>query len=897
MPDNTVDQALKLAAAGFHVIPIIPGDKRPPIVEWQNHATTDPETIRQWWEHRYQNFGMGIAPRQLPNGRWLFVIDIDEHNPNESGTETLRELEDAYGKLPPTLTCHSGSGNGFHLYFTAPHEIRNGKTSRLGPGIDIRGNGGQVCAPPTIHKTGNPYLWDLEHGPDTTEPADAPEWLLALLAPQEPDTPTTHLTSGLWDDLDDTPAGIYNRQNDWQQLLTADEWTLSHTDRTGEQHWTRPGKTPREGTSATVGYKNLPILKVFTSSINWLPEGTYSKFKYYAHRHHNGNMSDAARTIRQQNRATLLTATPADDPWPTPIPLSTEHPTPTFPLHTLPGWAQHIIEQVARNIQTPEDLPATLLLGAIATIRLGKTWITYPRQNWRQPTNLYVAVAVPPSIGKTPVKNLIFKPIEELEKQQIDIQRYACLEHNSEKQLLEKRQRNIIDEVTKIKSNDITTNGNYKDELQHINQRLAELTPPPTGQIFVDDITTEALGIALQETGGHIAIISAEGGIFDRIAGMYSDNGKSSLDLYLEGWSGGQYKVNRVRREPIHIPSANITIVCTIQPKTLDDIGQNKDMQGRGFLARFLLTQPSDNVGYRDRISHNHTSHEIETIYTNQIHRIYNTPHTELELTGQTSDIFADYDQHLENQLAPGQPLEHLAEWIGKLRSNIIRIAALLHHIWNEQTTTISETTIQQAIQIGNYYLQHAQKIADRWGATPTIAQAKTIYEWAERNKLKTFTVRDVYSANRRRFPTADDTRDPLLLLVERGWIRPLFDGPLVTGRRGEKSPEFATHPIIHSPSTNLTKTAETSENYENDIQVARHARHARTPACAQEEKSAMREVPRGGNKHLPTYLEISPHAQTDPCAHSAHGPQDPSTTPNPQTDTLQVIHRLLGLD
>ena len=881
---NILNEALRYAEHGLHVIPIKPGQKRPPMLEWQNHATTDPQLITHWWTQQYTNHGVGIAPRQLPNGQWLFILDIDE-KPDASGSETLQELIDAYGPLPDTPTVHSGSGKGTHYYLTSPFEIRNDQAAKIGPGIDIRGNGGQTCAPPTIHETGNQYTWDLEYNLDTVAIAEAPGWLLHMLTPKQPAKAVRNENRGIWDELDTSPAGIYNQQNTWEQLLTADGWKLDRTDRTGEQHWIRPGKD--RGTSATVGYKQLDILRVFTSSLTWLPEGTYSKFKYYAHSQHSGNMSDAAKTIRNNSTNPPMIAANPDEPWNDPIPLTTLHHTPTFPTHTLPNWALDHIKQTADNIQTPIDLPATLWLGALATIRLKKTFVTYPRQNWRQPTNLYCAVALPPSAGKSPVKNAIFKPIEQLELNAIQTNRKERLQAESKQAILEKKRKNLEDDIAKPKTKDQHTQQSNEHELFEIIDELANFYMPPTGQIFVDDTTTEALGEALRETNGGIAIISAEGGIFDRIAGLYNNDGKSNMDLYLEGWSGGTYKVNRIRREPIHIPSANITIACTVQPATLDQIGANTEMQGRGLIARFLLCEPDNNVGTRDRTAQHNINPQIEHTYTQNIHNIYNQPHLELTLTGTASDIYAQWDQHLENQLQPGQPLEHLSEWIGKLRATTIRIAALLHHAWHQTDDQLSPQTIQDAIDIANYYLAHAQKIADRWGSNPTIRAARTIHDWAQRNHHKTFSIRELYTANRRQFPTVDQTREPLQLLVERGWLKPLFDGPITIGRRGQESPRFATHPLIHNqtpvihnpqPVDNLShaRHARTTSTSETDKPVDNypHARHARTLACAPEENWTMESVPRGNIKDLSIFLEKNTHAHTDPCAHETQLPK-----------------------
>jgi hypothetical protein len=117
---------------------------------------------------------------------------------------------------------------------------------------------------------------------------------------------------------DDGPAARYNDNTNWTDLLTRDGWTLSHTDRTGCQHWVRPGKDAKDGTSATVNYEGRDILRVFTSSVAGLPEGAYSRFGYTAAMHHNGDRSAfASELVRQEDRGIALTPfVPANAPPP-----------------------------------------------------------------------------------------------------------------------------------------------------------------------------------------------------------------------------------------------------------------------------------------------------------------------------------------------------------------------------------------------------------------------------------------------------------------------------------------------------------------------------------------------------------------------------------------------------
>ena len=791
---DVLAEALALAAKGIHVLPIKPGQKRPPMTAWQNAATTDPQIIRNWYTGLYHDHGIGIATGH--NG--LFVIDIDEHHPEASGSDTLEQLTQRYGPLPDTWEVETGSG-GRHIYLYAPIPISNDAGRKLGPGIDIRGTGGQVLAPPTIHPNGQPYNWLIGHHPDDLPLAEAPGWLLQLLTPTPTPTPApTRRQSDLWDELDDSPAANYNNTTTWPQLLTDDGWTHSHTDRNGEQHWTRPGKN--NGTSATVGWNGQDVLVVFTSSLSWLPEGAYSRFGYYACRYHNGDRSAAAKDLRRNQPISTPQTEPNADPddWPEPAPLHTETTTPAFPTHTLPTWITNHTQQIADNLQVAIDLPNTLALGALSVCTLGNTKITYHRNGWTQPLNIYAAVALPPSAGKSPAKAAMFAPLEQLEIRRLTQAQQNKHHNESAKRILDKRLRDLEERLAKLPPGSdeaLTTQHLLNDTIAD----LAHHAHTPSGRLLADDATTEALGVALAEAGGHIAVISSEGGIFDRMAGLYSE-GQINLDLYLEAWSGGRYVVDRIKRDPINIPSANLVVITTIQPHTLDEIGARKAFAGRGLTARFLLAKPASNVGTRNRLRQTTNTEHHKTSYEAHITDIADHHHqtpTHLTLNDQADELFAHWDQHLENQVGPGQELEHLSEWIGKLRANVIRIAGLLHIADHNPNPEVDAPTMSRAIEIGNYYLHHMTAISDHWGINQDAVQARQLLQWMVANGHEQITLRELMRSNGRAFPNLDAIRPPLTLLIENGWIRPA-DGTNVTftPARGKPSPLLELHPL-----------------------------------------------------------------------------------------------------
>ncbi len=288
-----LEAAVAYAARGWRVVPLIPGKRAPWLDEWQNAATTDPDTIRAWWQ-RQPGSGVGIATGQASG---IIIIDID---PRNGGDDSLADLEATYGPLPDTVEAITGS-NGRHIYLNAPNfpiSIDHGR--RLGPGIDILGERAQAVAPPTIRNDGGLYTWDLEHDPfDGIAVADPPAWLLELLTATTTATPRRDPAPR--PDGAPRPGDIFNQRHTWPDLLQPDGWTLTgtrvdHRSNLPYELWTRPGKQPGDGASATLYYAGSDVLKVFTSSVPGIGAGeTMDRFGYWARTRHSGDVAEAAR--------------------------------------------------------------------------------------------------------------------------------------------------------------------------------------------------------------------------------------------------------------------------------------------------------------------------------------------------------------------------------------------------------------------------------------------------------------------------------------------------------------------------------------------------------------------------------------------------------------------------
>ena len=177
--------ALDAAGRGWRVFPLRPGTKIPAIRHWEHEATTDTGQIKERWsaDLRRRDGWYVAEPRNVgiacgPSG--LVVLDLDLAKPDQhrsrwpaqwrdhdvsSGADVLAVLAGQVGQSVPETYIVATPSGGRHLYFAAPEgqHVRN-STGRLGPMIDVRGNGGYVPPAPgfirvQIETTPPPTAW------------------------------------------------------------------------------------------------------------------------------------------------------------------------------------------------------------------------------------------------------------------------------------------------------------------------------------------------------------------------------------------------------------------------------------------------------------------------------------------------------------------------------------------------------------------------------------------------------------------------------------------------------------------------------------------------------------------------------------------------------------------
>jgi hypothetical protein len=174
--------ALRYAVRGKPVFPLDPDTKHPMCRHGFHDATTDERMIRAWWEYREDSM-IGM-PTGAASGVWVLDVDLDVRR-SIDGRIALARLELAHSPLPRTLTARTPRG-GMHYYFEWTGVDIHCRESKIGPGLDVRGNGGYVAVPPSVRSDGAAYHWlDIQQ-----RPVGAPDWLVAL-ATKPNSTPRT----------------------------------------------------------------------------------------------------------------------------------------------------------------------------------------------------------------------------------------------------------------------------------------------------------------------------------------------------------------------------------------------------------------------------------------------------------------------------------------------------------------------------------------------------------------------------------------------------------------------------------------------------------------------------------------------------------------------------------
>jgi hypothetical protein len=504
---------------------------------------------------------------------------------------------------------------------------------------------------------------------------------------------------------------------------------------------------------------------------------------------HSSPRNDSAEGAREPSPSIA----PAE--WEPPVDFGTFD-LPPFPTDALPPVLGDFVRDLAIATQTPPDLAGMLVLAACAAAS-AKRCIIEVKPGYREPLNLFTLAALPSGHRKSAVVEEVTRPLRDWENKAAEEAAPDIAKKSQLWAISKKRLDAATDRAAKAKTKG--ERDQLEQEVEDLTEQHSKLSVPSEPRLLADDATPEALGSLLAKYDGRIAIMSPEGGVFQQMAGKYSDS--PSLDVYLKAHAGDEIRVDRKGRESEKVSKPALTLGISPQPVILEALAEKQLLRGTGLLARFLYALPTSMLGARTG-DPPPVPEAVRSAYGTAIRRLLVLQtQTEkpllLKLSPEAYEAWREFYLWVEPQLGEGGELESIPDWGSKLPGAVARIAGILgilgilalnrHSEDQSISIYVRRDDVVRATALGKYLVPHARAAFSSMGADPRVQGAKHLLKAIRRKAWSSFSRRELQQSVKgsERFNDADQLDASLQVLVERGFIRPLVSPSMSERGRG----------------------------------------------------------------------------------------------------------------
>jgi hypothetical protein len=479
-----------------------------------------------------------------------------------------------------------------------------------------------------------------------------------------------------------------------------------------------------------------------------------------------------------------------------PIPLHDVR-TPLMPSGLLTGWLGEMVEAVSAATETPRELAVTFSLAAVATV-CQKRFAVRVEPGYFEPLNVWTIGASVPGTRKSAVMCAFTAELARWEQEQRQLMEPEIKRATSAVKTMQARAEKL--RAKAAGSPNPTEVATLLAEIARIEAELPQI--PTVPRLIAEDVTPEHLGTMMAANGERMGMFSDEGGVFDNLAGRYSNN-VPNLDLFLKSYSGSHVRVDRGSRPSVSLNFPALTLGLSPQPDVLRGLASKPGFAGRGLLDRPLYLLPPHRLGYRS-LEPQPVPEPVRAAYARNVRDLIGIPAGEdgqphvLTLSPAAGTAWKAFQREVETMLRPEGSLSGaLLGWGGKLPGNVARLAGLLHcadRTFRAVTEReIGGTTMESAIALGRTYMGHARVVFREMGADPAMVIARRLWDRIEKRKLETFTARELWMPLRAAYKKVLDIEPGLELLVDHNLIAEPHQADFM--RRGRPTRTFKTHP------------------------------------------------------------------------------------------------------
>jgi len=642
----------------------------------------------------------------------LFCIDFDQKQGNKvSDIFYLFTDSKIFKEVSERCAMYQTPSGGYHLIFKTTYPVPTQNLASFQDGsvmIEIRGQGAYIACEPS---DGYKRLFDVSIT-DVERISSAQVDALLKLAVTFSQQVKTSLKpksdrkkAESWDIT--KPDGKYNEEcvDEVKELILNNGWQYVETRRDGIEYWTRPGKHPEDGHSATFG-KFRHCFYVWTKNAHPLESETaYNPFELYTIFEYGGDWKKAKDALADRfgmERNNSINEEEKNIVYRNP-----------FPVEVFPNAIQEIISATNESLNFPIDFIGSSILCA-ASISIGNTYRGEIKSGWEEPTVLYLALVGQPGTNKSHPVSFALKPIDQWDNQ-------SFIKYRKEKM--------NYDTISSLSKKEREEQGIY--ELPKV---------PKLKQILVADFTQEALAEV------HKINLRGIGVYADELASWFKNfnryNKGSEEQFWLSAWSGKPLKVNRKTSEPINISLPYISVIGTIQPGVLNQMADNRIENG--FIDRILFVVPDDLK--KEYWSDAELNPEINEKWQSIIIKLLNLPISHnntnsfqprvLRFTSDARQLIFEWQRELtdESNKSGNEILRGINAKIEMYAIRLSLILQLLRYACDDaKNEAIEIEAVQGAIKLAKYFKKSATKVHSIVSSTSPLDKLPTgnqaIYE------------------------------------------------------------------------------------------------------------------------------------------------------------------------
>ena len=735
-------------------------------------ASTDSRIITAWWAACPL---ANIAVATGANSR-CFAIDDD---PRKGGDAVLKDYEAKHGKLPQTVTQITGGG-GRHLLFAHPGRKVKTAIDVLGPGVDVRGDGGYIVVAPSLHVSGGRYEWQHACGRTQLAIAVAPDWLLSVVAPLSPAK---------------APSQPFRFDPTRQQEVALARQALSALARgrcDSYDYWLRVGMCLH---AIDAGPAMLAIWEEWSRGSPKFREGECAK-KWATFRQ-DGD-ADLRTLLRMAHEDTggkfRPTSSPAASIGRVPRSRRALPPFVPFPVNVLPEPLRSFVESVSRALGCDPSFVAQPVLAAVTAV-IGNTRRIQLKPGWCEVCVVWTAFVGSPGTLKSPALDKAMGPLRRLAREELN-------RFKEEQRLYEIEKKRYEAELADWKrSKDKNTTDPPEPPEEPLPQRY-----------IVSDTTVEALVLILEGSPRGVLLVRDELAAWLRGFDQYKGGHGSDCQAFLEFHRAGSVTKDRVSGgRTIQIERAAVSITGGIQPGTLRRTLRAEFFE-TGLAARLLLAWPPRRPKrWTDCIIDASISERYDALFDGLVALAFGTAADgspepiNLPLTPEGQKAFIRFYDDLAAQQADAD--DEVAGALAKIEGYAARFALVFHLVREEANdpalddgNAIDQDSVNAGVTLARWFAYEARRIYSMLHETEEEGEQRRLIELIQRRggRIRTSQLQKATSRYRH---SAKEAKSALDGLVEAGHGR--WD-PIPIGRKGGRpTEEFVLTEEVASPSGN----------------------------------------------------------------------------------------------